>query len=87
MLGHFVCALAPTTAQRLSLVSHATPAHGWPRQRFFLSCTHLCGGEQVCVCVPVGADHETLCAVLPQVQHDGGLLELFLEFIAVPVLG
>ena len=38
-------------------------------------------------CVPVGAGYETLCAVLPQVQHDGGLLELFLEFIAVPVLG
>jgi len=38
-------------------------------------------------CVPVGAGYETLCAVLPQVQHDGGLLELFFEFIAVPVLG
>ena len=38
-------------------------------------------------CVPVGAVYETLCAVLLQVQHVGGLLELFLEFIAVPVLG
>ena len=38
-------------------------------------------------CVPVGAGYVTLCAVLLQVQHVGGLLELFFEFIAVPVLG
>ena len=38
-------------------------------------------------CVPVGAVYETLCAAMLQVQHVGGLLELFFEFIAVPVMG
>ena len=41
MLGHVFCALAPTTAQRLSLVSHATPAHGFTSMIFFVVYSFL----------------------------------------------
>jgi len=51
-------------------------------------CAVCSSSNIVCLCkvacAPVGAVYETLCAAMRQVQHVGGLLELFFEFIAVP---